>query len=317
MSEQRLDATYIEPVAHPAAHVVLADRPSRGRSLRGLLALSRPLQWPKGALVAAAPLAAGRWVTGSVLAGVAVAFLTFTLAAVGGYMVNDVKDVERDRWHPTKRFRPLATGAVAIRTATTVGVSCLVAAPMIALGLGYDRLALVVVVYIALATSYSLGLKHLGVIEIGIVASGFVLRALAGVAATGVPASGWFLVVVCAGAVMVAVGKRSAELSLVDAAARHRSSLRGYTSRGLDATRSVAALILVGCYLGWVATRPGGQIPAAAVSAVAVAVAAGRFLTLAARGEAGAPERLLLSDRLLQLAVVVWLGALLAGPAHA
>ena len=173
--------------------------------------------------------------------GIAVAFFTFTLAAVGGYMVNDVKDVERDRWHPVKRLRPLPSGTVGIRTATTMGACCLVAGPLTAFGLGYNRLALVVGIYGLFATRYSLGLKHLPMLEIGIVASGFVFRALAGVAATGVPASRWFLVVVCAGAVMVAVGKRSAELSLVDAAAHHRSSLHAYSARGLSAAR------LVGC----------------------------------------------------------------------
>jgi hypothetical protein len=159
---------------------------------------------------------------------------------------------------------------------------------MVAVGLGYVRLVLVVGTYIVLATGYRLGLKHLAIVEVGIVASGFVLPALAGAAATGVPASGWFLVVVCACAVMVAVGKRSAELPLADAAARYRSSLRGDGARGLSAARLVAAVILVGCYLGWVVTRPVSQMPAAAVSAVAVsavavsavavAVSAGRFL---------------------------------------
>jgi decaprenyl-phosphate phosphoribosyltransferase len=316
VSERPLDHPDAEPSAGQARPTLLTVPTSRARSLRGLLALSRPLQWPKGALVAAAPLAAGRWVSVSVLAGVVVALFAFTVAAIGGYMINDVVDVERDRWHPTKRVRPLVTGTVGLRTATTVGVSCLVAAPTVAVGLGYDRLALVVGIYVVFATTYSLGLKHLPMIEIAIVASGFVLRALAGVAATGVPASGWFLVVVCAGAVMVAVGKRSAELSLVDAAAHHRSSLHAYSARGLSAARLAAAVLVVGCYLGWVVTRPASQIPAAAVSAVAVAVATGRFLTLAARGEAGAPERLLISDRLLHLAILVWLGALLAGPAH-
>lgn len=290
-------------------------RSVRGR-LRGLLALSRPLQWVKGGLVAAAPVASGRWVSGPVALATAVAFICFTLAAAGCYMINDVLDVERDRWHPTKCQRPLPAGKVTVTTATRVGIGCALGGPALAAALGYGSVAGIVAVYVVITCSYSLGLKHVPGLEIVAVASGFVLRALAGAAATHIPPSAWFLGVVGAGATMVAVGKRIAELSVKGAATAHRISLRRYTTRGLRTARTLAGLLMMGCYLGWVATRPTGQIPPAAVSAVALAAAAWRFQLRSERGETGAPERLLLTDHWLQLFALAWLVALLVGPAH-
>ena len=300
-----------EQAVRPAAR----DRSLR-HTLRGLLTLSRPLQWVKGGLVAAAPIAAGRWVSGPVAVGTAVAFICFTVAAAGCYMINDVRDVERDRWHPTKRLRPLPAGTVTVATAARTGIGCVVGGPALAAALGYGSLAAIVATYVLITCSYSLGLKHVPLVEIAAVASGFVLRALAGAAATHIPPSAWFLGVVGSGAAMVAVGKRSAELALTGAVTGHRASLRRYSVRGLRAARALAALFMVGCYLGWVVTRPAGQMPPAAVSAVVVGAAALRFLIRSERGEAGAPERLLLTDHWLQLCVLVWLAALFVGPAH-
>ena len=185
--------------------------PGRRRtSLRPLLRTARPRQWVKNVLVAAAPGAAGVLTHGSALWRTAVAFVAFTLAASGTYFLNDSFDVEADRRHPTKRRRPIAAGEVPVRTAQVVG-GFLIAA---AIGVGFAatwRLSVVIAVYVALTTSYSIWLKHQAVIDLGAVAAGFVLRMIGGAVAVHVPISNWFLIVASFGSLFVVADIKAGE----------------------------------------------------------------------------------------------------------
>ena len=122
-------------------------------ALAGLIRTMRPRQWVKNVLVLAAPFAGGFLFQVHVLAQVAIAFVAFSLAASGVYLINDVKDVEADRAHPTKRNRPIAAGVVAPRLALTVAGLLFVAALGVSLLASVD-LAIVTVVYIAVQLSY-------------------------------------------------------------------------------------------------------------------------------------------------------------------
>lgn len=172
----------------------------------------RPKQWLKNLLVFAAPLAAGTLMDTTVLAGTVVAFVAFCLAASATYLVNDLRDVEVDRLHPHKRFRPIASGALDARFAAAAAVVLLIAALGLSfwqsIGLGWTVLA-----YVAATLSYSLGFKHEPVLELLLLSLGFMLRAIAGGVATGIPLSQWFLIVAGFGSLFMAAGKRYSEMS--------------------------------------------------------------------------------------------------------
>ncbi|AEJ48725.1 phosphoribose diphosphate:decaprenyl-phosphate phosphoribosyltransferase [Mycobacterium tuberculosis CCDC5079] len=149
----------------------------------GVVKAIRPRQWVKNVLVLAAPLAAlgggVRYDYVEVLSKVSMAFVVFSLAASAVYLVNDVRDVEADREHPTKRFRPIAAGVVpewlAYTVAVVLGVTSLAGAWMLT-----PNLALVMVVYLAMQLAYCFGLKHQAVVEICVVSSAYLIRAIAG-----------------------------------------------------------------------------------------------------------------------------------------
>ena len=151
-----------------------------------LVRTARPKQWTKNVLVFAAPGAAGvldNWPH----AGQAVlAFIAFCLAASGIYLWNDALDVEADRLHPTKRFRPIAAGAITPGLAKVVGSLLAVASLGVAAATGRIETAGIVAVYVATTLAYSFWLKHVAVIDIVTVASGFVLRAAGGAVAVDV-----------------------------------------------------------------------------------------------------------------------------------
>ncbi|MGH3946189.1 MAG: decaprenyl-phosphate phosphoribosyltransferase, partial [Pseudonocardiaceae bacterium] len=197
----------------------------RGNPVSGLVRTMRPRQWLKNVLVLAAPFAGGYLFELHVLTAVGIAFVAFSLAASGVYLVNDVNDVEADRAHPIKRNRPIAAGVVAPPLALAVAVLLFAGAIGVSF-LASPDLALVTVVYIAVQISYCLWLKHQPVVDIAIVASGFLLRAIAGGAAAEIELSQWFLLVAAFGSLFMVAGKRYAEIRLAErTGAKIRKSL--------------------------------------------------------------------------------------------
>src|ERR1700761_3603348 len=140
-----------------------------GNLIVGVIKAMRPRQWMKNALVLAAPLAAlggpVHYDYAKVLTQILVAFVVFSLGASSIYLVNDVRDVDADRAHPTKRFRPMAAGVVPEWLAYALAVVLGVASLAISWWLNHN-LALVMAVYIAIQLGYCFGLKHQAVIDI-------------------------------------------------------------------------------------------------------------------------------------------------------
>ena len=140
----------------------------------------RPRQWVKNFLVVLAPLAAGWLFRPEVLRGVALAFVAFCLVSSAVYLLNDIRDVEEDRLHPKKRFRPIAAGELGVPVATVMAL--VLGLGGLALGYVVDTgLAVTLGVYVVIQILYSTVLKHLPVIDLAVVSSGFLLRAIAGV----------------------------------------------------------------------------------------------------------------------------------------
>ena len=161
---------YDEPLLKPEPHTTGVDISTKRKPPKNLpdamIKGLRPKQWVKNVLVLSAPLAAGEF-TGRTLIDVALAFIVFCLGASSIYLVNDALDVESDREHPTKRFRPIASGMLPIKLA--FGMAAILIA--LALGLSFlatdgPALALVIGIYIALQLGYCFGWKHLSLIHI-------------------------------------------------------------------------------------------------------------------------------------------------------
>lgn len=279
---------------------------------RGIVRTMRPHQWTKNVLVFAAPFGSGGIDDAQVLGHTVLAFVAFCLAASGTYLLNDARDVEADRQHPTKRNRPIASGIVPVPLAYALGVGVLA----VALAIGFltqRNLGITLIAYVALTTAYSLVLKHLPVYDIVAVAAGFVLRAIAGAAATDVPISEWFFIVTSFGALLMVVGKREGERHLLaDGAATVRSTLGAYSSEFLLYLRAVASGVVMIGYCLWAfeaASRPGIDPDAPIwfkLSILPFTIAILRYALLLDGGDGAEPERLILRDRAMLLAGACW-----------
>lgn len=285
-----------------------ATRTSPRQAAYALAQATRPKQWVKNALVFAAPLAAGVLTRPKVFEDAVLAAVVFTTAAAGGYLINDVQDAAKDRLHPEKRHRPIASGALGTATAAIAGAMLITCAPLVALAADRELLAVLVLIYSATMLAYTAGLKHVPLVELLVLSSGFVLRPLAGAFTTNVQPSGWFLIVCCAGALTVVVGKRQVELErLGGQAVEHRKALAGYSAEGLRLLRQVSMPLTIAAYCGWALTRHGVHDQVLALlSAVPLGLAMLRLGALNDAGSGDAPEAVLLRDRPMQLAALAW-----------
>jgi decaprenyl-phosphate phosphoribosyltransferase len=250
-----------------------------------------------------------------VLLATLLAFAALSLAASGTYYLNDAQDVESDRQHPTKRTRPIAAGTVPLGLAYGVCVGLLAAGLALAAVGGWALLA-VVGGYVALTVSYSLRLKHVALMDLVTVSGGFVLRAVAGAAAAGIDISQWFLIVATFGSLFMVAGKRYAEFLLMgEERARTRASLANYTLSYLHFVWTSAAVITVlsYCLYAFEVGEEAEGFPFAELSALPFVVAILRYALIVDRGDAGAPEEVVLGDRQLQVLGLAWLVVFTAG----
>jgi decaprenyl-phosphate phosphoribosyltransferase len=299
-----------EPIPDPSdagePHETLAARSSS--KFGALVRLARPKQWVKNVLVLAAPGAAGVLDEPAALRDTGIAFVCFCLAASGTYYLNDALDAEADRVHPTKRFRPVAAGEVSQRTAIVGGLVLMAAA--IALSFLADpQLALVIAGYLALTFAYSAWLKHEAVLDLASVAAWFVLRAIAGGVAVGVDISPWFLIVAGAGSFFMVTGKRHSELlHLGDDASTHRPSLGMYSHSFLNYVRALTSSVAVLAYCLWAFEESArvGDPTWFELSIIPFVLGILRYALLLEQGGGGAPEELVLSDRMLLIIGVAW-----------
>src|SRR4051794_15482730 len=277
------------------------------RGLRALVKLARPRQWTKNALVFAAPAAAGTLTTFWVFRDATLAFVAFCLASSACYMVNDARDVEADRRHPVKRFRPIASGAISVRSAYAYAAVAAVGSLIFAAAAA-PLVVAVIAGYLGLTTAYSLRLKHEPVLDICTVALGFFLRAVGGAVATATPLSRWFVIVTAVASLYLVTGKRYAEVvSFSDRRGDIRRALDGYTVGYLSHVLAVAGGVSILAYCAWALLGPGGSTSIAAqLSIIPFVVALLRFGLLIDRGEGGEPEEIFLRDRQLQIMGAVW-----------
>jgi decaprenyl-phosphate phosphoribosyltransferase len=285
--------------------ITTAPRPIAARpagTVVGLVRAMRPRQWVKNILVVAAPFAGGLFFHLHVLFAVGIAFVAFSLAASGVYLINDVQDIEADRAHPTKCNRPIAAGVVAPQLAVTVA-GVLFAAALATSFVASTDLTLVTAIYIAVQLSYCWWLKHQPVVDISIVASGFLLRAIAGGAAAQIALSQWFLLTTAFGSLFMVAGKRYAEIRLAErTGAKIRKSLERYTSSYLRFVWTLSATGVIMTYGLWafqLSQANHSRWPV--ISLVPFVVAILRYAVDVDGGNGGEPEEIALGDRVLQV----------------
>jgi decaprenyl-phosphate phosphoribosyltransferase len=296
------DPTHATPPAGPEPH--------RSSLVKAIVKTARPKQWTKNVLVFAAPAAAGVLDQRDAVLQTLVAFVGFCLAASATYFLNDANDADADRLHPTKRRRPIAAGDLDVRTARIIAGVLVVLALLVTAPINDFKLTGVIAAYLVITLSYTMWLKYEPVIDLAAVAAGFVLRAIAGGVATNVPLSDWFLIVAGAGSLFIVTGKRHAEqVELGSDSPEHRRTLGEYSTAYLGYVRAVASGVMITAYCLWAFENAAhtGDETWFRLSIVPFVIAVLRYALVIDQGGGGAPEEVVLSDRVLQIVGLVWM----------
>lgn len=293
------------------------------RTMGLILVGMRPRQWTKNGIVFAALIFAQRFTDPVDCLRSLAAFASFCLLSGAVYLVNDVADRERDREHPRKRFRPIASGALPVpRALAGAGIS---AALALGLGILLDRMGTaagypfttVALAYLVLQGLYTAALKRAVILDVLAISTGFVLRAAAGAEAIAVPISSWLLICTFLLSVFLALCKRRHELLLLEGKANlHRVSLIEYSPALLDQMIAVvtsSTLIAYALYTLAEETQRKFGTDGLKFTIPFVLYGIFRYLYLAYRKDlGGSPERALLNDGPLLINVVLYLAAVVA-----
>jgi len=282
--------------------------------LKAILKTMRPRQWTKNVFVLAALVFDRQLFTlDSVLRSVG-GMLLFCLLSSSVYIINDIRDIEADRQHPTKRNRPIASGKLPIPVA--VGTVVVLLAVTFTLAFTLSRqFFIIAALYFAINLAYSMGLKNVLLVDVLIIAAGFVLRVAAGVSLIEVERfSPWLYVVTTLGALYIGFGKRRAEVMLLEQNAnQHRKVLDGYTLPFLDQMITIVSSTTVIAYSLYTFSAPNLPSNHAMMLTIPfVLYGIFRYLwLLQVKKDGGAPEEILLSDRPIQVVVLLWVAAVL------
>lgn len=279
-------------------------------SIVDLWRLMRPYQWSKNAVVFAALIFSKHLFIFDDAVRVLIAFGSFCLVASGAYVMNDLRDCDRDREHPSKRTRPLPSGRVSQRAAVLLSAALMIGGLAVAACLGTPFLVMLSS-YLALQFAYTYWLKEVVILDVMAIAAGFVLRAGAGGVAIAVPVSPWLII--CTFLLMLFLGfsKRRHELTLLEGKATdHRASLREYSPYFLDQMISVVTASTVVAYAIYtvspeVQEKLGTDLLYLTIPFVLFGIF--RYLYLIhQREEGGNPSQILISDKPLLADVVLW-----------
>ncbi len=296
------------PIAQPG--VRSSQRPTAGRPMPlALLAAMRPKQWFKNVFVFAGLIFDGKVLQPTYLLRSLGAFVIFCLVSGAIYLINDLRDIDGDRAHPTKRLRPLASGelpiGVARWAAAVILAVCLPAAFLLAAPFGATVLC-----YTLLMIAYSYYLKRMVIIDVMVVATGFVLRVLGGALAVSVSRfSPWLYVCTTLLALFIALSRRRHELVLLEAQANaHRSVLDDYSLEFIDSATSLVTTMAVMSYSLYTFSAPNLPSNHAMMLTIPfVLYGVFRYLYLIhVKRLGGAPEDLVLGDRPLRLTLILW-----------
>lgn len=274
------------------------------RRLIEFLVLTLPRQWVKNPLVAAVPLAAGKLFDEDVWPAIIIAGVAFLLLSASTYIVNDLRDAEFDRQHPSKMARPIAGRRVSGFSAGVVAGILVILGLFLAATLS-NGIQLVALGFLLVQLAYMGGLKQVPLGDVSCIALGFVLRAIAGGSAADLPVTSSFVIVVSAVSFFVATAKCAAELNKVGVNGETRIELRMYSADYLRLLWSSSMTVAIVAYVIWSSEIERGSV-LAKVSVAPFALAMFRYASHVIDGDAEETERVVLRDSVMLLLALAW-----------
>ena len=286
------------------------------KRFKNILLLLRPKQWVKNIFVFIPLFFDRRLIDPNSLLPGLIAFLSFSLVASSIYCLNDIQDIARDRLHPLKKLRPLASGALSKGIAFAIMSCCvllslalaLLASPTISL----YSLPSIILFYFLLNVAYSIKLKQYAIIDVFIIASGFVLRLFAGGVACHIALTPWIVLMTFLLTLFLAFAKRRDDVVIYeDTGILARKNINRYNLPFINQIITLLSGITIVCYILYTVSHEviaQFKSPYVYLTAVWVLAAIIKYLQITIVDiKSGSPTKVLLHNRFIQLCVLGWI----------
>jgi 4-hydroxybenzoate polyprenyltransferase len=279
--------------------------------MKHYIILLRPKQWAKNLFLYVPLFFAGKFFELDKILLLAGGFFSFSFLASSIYIINDYRDIEDDKKHPEKRFRPLASGKV------NKSYSIILSAALTIIGFaiaylvdGTGKFLFISAIYYLMNMLYSFGLKNISIIDILILATGFVLRVKGGAQLAHVSTTEWFIIMTFLLALFMAIAKRRDDVMLkLSTGAEMRKSMKGYSLEFLNTMLGLFCAILIVSYINFTVTPAAHQKFGFRLyyTALFVIAAIMRYLQITfIHNKAGSPTDVLYKDRFIQITLLLW-----------
>ncbi|HRD58622.1 MAG TPA: decaprenyl-phosphate phosphoribosyltransferase [Ferruginibacter sp.] len=278
--------------------------------MKAYIQLIRPKDWAKNLFLFVPLFFSGEFFNTEKLLQLAVGFVCFSLVASCIYIMNDYRDIDDDKKHPIKKFRPLASGAVNKSTAVIIAILFLI----IGFGAAWflrDKFMFILGIYFLLNVGYSFGLKNIPILDIFIIAIGFVLRIKGGSVISLIPLSEWIVIMVFLLALFLAFAKRRDDVLLkLSSGDDMRKSVKGYNLEFINnAISLICAVIIVAYFMYTMAPETKERLQTYRLYYTCLFVMAGifRYLQLVfVQQNSQSPTKILYKDRFIQVTILLW-----------
>lgn len=266
--------------------------------------LMRPKQYIKNLFVLAALIFSGKLLETQLIYKTIIAFISFCLISSSVYVLNDIVDIEKDKLHPKKCKRPLASGAVSKTSAIILFVILVIASIGLTL-LVNTKLTFIVGLYLINNLLYSFKIKNIILLDVFSIAFGFILRVCAGSVAISVPLSNWIILCTFFLSLYLGLGKRKKEISMLKHnAGEHRKILKEYNEEIIDQMMTVVLSSTIVCYALYSTSNP--QNANMIYTTIFVVYGILRYNYIINTSEEGNPTDVVLKDISLQINVLIW-----------
>jgi len=281
--------------------------------MKAFLKMIRPHQYIKNLLVFFPLFFAKKITDVTLLQSAAMAFISFCFAASTIYIFNDIRDIEKDKVHPKKKLRPIASGAVSVKAAVITDIIFLAVALAAAFLTG-PRMGIIILIYLGINLIYSLGMKNIAILDIFAVSTGFLLRLLSGTeygAVAGVLPSHWIIIMTFLLSLFLAIAKRRDDLVLAESGLDVRKSISGYSLEFINGVMSIMSAVIIVSYLLYtldpaVQAHYGSKNVYATTFFVILGLLRYMQITFVEK-KSGSPTDIVYKDRFLQISILAWI----------
>jgi 4-hydroxybenzoate polyprenyltransferase len=283
--------------------------------VKKLIELLRPYQYIKNFFIFAPLIFGFRILDIGIYIDTLITFILFSLVSSSIYIFNDLNDIEEDRKHPSKRFRPLANGDINEKDAKILFITISSITLLISFKFNF-QLFIVLWIYFTMNICYSLKLKHISIVDISIIAIGFILRLFAGSIVTGIELSHWIIIMTFLLAIFLALAKRRDDVLLTIAGDKTRKNINGYNLEFINASMVLMSGVVIVSYILYtistdVVLRVGTDY--LYISSLFVIIGILRYMQITfVEQKSGNPTKILLKDRFLQINILFWLSSFIA-----